>query len=356
LNGKITECNDAAVTLHGCSSKDEIVGKNGFDWIAKKDRKSALENLKGALQSGPVTNVTYTLVTLGGREFPGEFSISVIKDAEKQPIGFASIINDISARIRAEEALRDSQEKLLKSERLAAIGEVAAMVGHDLRNPLTGIAGANYYLRLKWGSQLDDRSREMLEVIEKDVEYSNKIVNDLLDYSREIRLELKETNVRAVLDDALSFVAVPANVRVRTCISDEPTISVDVERMRRIFVNLIKNALDAMPKGGTLAVKSRREEDCVKIVFADTGSGMSKDVLKRIWSPLFTTKAKGMGFGLAICKRIVEAHGGSISVESRFGKGTEFNLVLPIKPKVEDGGGKIWVNVPQSLISTMMIK
>ncbi len=355
LNGKITECNEAAVVLHGCASKDEIVGKNGFDWIAKKDQKSALENLKAALQSGPVTNVTYTLLTFSGREFPGEFSISVIKDAEKQPIGFASIVNDVSARIKAEEALRDSQERLLKSERLAAIGEVAAMVGHDLRNPLTGIAGANYYLRLKWGSKIDDRSKEMLEVIEKDVEYSNKIVNDLLDYSREIRLELKETNVRAILEDAFSFVTVPANVKVRTWISDEPTVSVDVERMRRIFVNLIKNALDAMPKGGTLAVKSRKDGDCVKIVFADTGSGMSKEVLARLWSPLFTTKARGMGFGLAICKRIVEAHGGSISVESRSGKGTEFKLVIPIKPKIEDGGGRIWVNVPQSLLSTMMI-
>jgi PAS domain S-box-containing protein len=355
LKGKITECNDAAVVLHGCASKDELIGRNGFDWIARKDRKTALENLKVALQSGPVTNVTYTLLTVSGREFPGEFSISVIRDAEKQPVGFASIVNDVTARIRAEEALRDSQERLLKSERLAAIGEVAAMVGHDLRNPLTGIAGANYYLRLKWGSKLDERCREMLDVIEKDVEYSNKIVSDLLDYSREIRLELKETNVQAVLQDALSFVTVPPNVRLQRNVSDGLTISVDVERMRRIFVNLIKNALDAMPKGGTLTVCSGRKGECVKITFTDTGSGMSKETLKKVWSPLFTTKAKGMGFGLAICKRIVEAHGGSITVESRISKGTEFKLLMPIKPKVADGGGKVWVNVPQSLLSTMMM-
>lgn len=356
LNGKITECNDAAVALHGCASKDELVGRNGFDWIVRKDRKAALENLKVALQSGPVTNVMYTLLTLTGRQFPGEFSISVIRDAEKQPVGFASIVNDITSRIRAEEALRDSQERLLKSERLAAIGEVAAMVGHDLRNPLTGIAGANYYLRLKWGSKLDERCREMLDVIEKDVEYSNKIVSDLLDYSREIRLELKETNVQEVLQDAMSFVKVPANVGLRRSVSAEPAISLDAERMRRVFVNLIKNAFDAMPKGGTLTVKSRRVEECIEIVFTDTGSGMSEETLKKVWSPLFTTKAKGMGFGLAICKRIVEAHGGSITVESRIGKGTKFTLLIPIKPAITDGGGKVWVNVPQSILSSMMIK
>jgi two-component system nitrogen regulation sensor histidine kinase NtrY len=108
-----------------------------------------------------------------------------------------------------------------------------------------------------------------------------------------------------------------------------------------------------MPIGGTLTIKSRRINNNVQIAFADTGIGMSKQVLDKLWRPLFTTKAKGMGFGLPICKRVVEAHGGKISVESTVGKGTTFTITVPIEPKVE-GGEEIWMNVPESLSSTMM--
>jgi signal transduction histidine kinase len=128
---------------------------------------------------------------------------------------------------------------------------------------------------------------------------------------------------------------------------------VDMEKMKRVCVNLIKNAVDAMPKGGKLTIKSNTMDDQLEMVFIDTGIGITKEVLQKLWSPLFTTKAKGMGFGLPICKRVVEAHDGSISVESTVGKGTTFTVTIPIEPKLE-GGGNVWVNVPESLLSMMM--
>ena len=248
--------------------------------------------------------------------------------------------------------LKGVQRQLLKSERLAAIGELAGMVGHDLRNPLTGITGATYYLKTRYGSRIDDKGKEMLGIIEKDIDYSNKIINDLLEYSREIHLELTETNPKQILNESLSFVQVPANVKIINKVQDRRRISVDIERMRRVFINITKNALDAMPNGGKLTIATEKMRDCVVFSFSDNGVGMSKETISKLWTPLFTTKARGMGFGLPICKRILEAHGGKISVESMIGKGTTFTVTIPIEQKSAKGGERIWMNEPESLLLT----
>jgi PAS domain S-box-containing protein len=257
---------------------------------------------------------------------------------------------ELKVKQRTQE-LVEAQSKLIKTERLATIGEVAGMVGHDLRNPLTGITGATYYLRMKLGSRLNSKAKEMLELIDRDIEHANKIINDLLDYSKEIFLETKETTVKSIVEESLSLVKVPKNIKVLNLTEDEPRIQADAEKMRRVFVNIVQNAVDAMPKGGTITITCAGKDDFLEIAIADTGMGMTKEVLKKIWSPLFTTKAKGMGFGLPICKRVAEAHGGSISVESVVGAGTVFKLTLPKQPKIEEGGEKVWVNVPESLLS-----
>jgi signal transduction histidine kinase len=247
--------------------------------------------------------------------------------------------------------LVDAQNQLLKAQRLAAIGELAGMVGHDLRNPLTSMAGAVYYLKVRTNERLGDREREMLETIEKAIVYSNKIVNDLLEYSRDIQLELSEAEPKSLLEDALSLIVVPQNIHILDRTQKEPRIKVDKEKIRRVFVNIVKNAVDAMPDGGELTVASMKKGENVDFVFSDTGTGMPMEVLNRIWSPLFTTKAKGMGFGLAICRRIVEAHGGKILVESLSGKGSTFTITLPVEPKTLDEQQTVWVNVPEHLRS-----
>jgi PAS domain S-box-containing protein len=345
LEGKIIECNEQAVKTHGYSAKKELIGKSALMLISNKDHQKAIENMKKTFEQGWIKNVEYTFVTKDGREFPAELSATAIKDASGKAIGFVAMTKDITAR-------KQMEQQLFKSERLAAIGELAAMIGHDLRNPLTGITGAVYYLKMKLSKKMDIKASEMLEIIEKDIEYSNKIINDLLEYSREIKLELVGTTPKSLVREALSLVTVPENIRVINFSRTKPRMKVDIDKMKRTFANMIKNAFDAMPIGGTLTIKSRRVNNNVQIAFSDTGIGMSKQVLDKLWRPLFTTKAKGMGFGLPICKRVVEAHGGKISVESTVGRGTTFIITVPIEPKVE-GGEEIWMNVPESLSSTM---
>jgi len=242
--------------------------------------------------------------------------------------------------------LVDTQRKLLKAERLAAIGELAGMVGHDLRNPLTGIAGATYYLKMKAFSKLSEKEKDMLAIIERAIDNSNKIINDLLEYSREIEMDRSEIDPKSLSEEALSHVEVPAGITIVNNTESEPTLKVDKEKMRRVFINLIKNAFDAMPNGGALTIRSEKTGNNVSFSFIDTGTGMSEETLQKLWTTLFTTKAKGMGFGLPICRRLIEAHGGKILVESTVGKGTTFSVTVPIEPKMQETRD-VWVNLPE---------
>ncbi|MEM3699830.1 MAG: GAF domain-containing protein [Candidatus Bathyarchaeia archaeon] len=276
--------------------------------------------------------------------------IESLREARKQLEMYASQLEQkVEERTRE---LKKSQEQLLKAQRLAVIGELAGMVGHDLRNPLTSIAGAQYYLKKRLSLEANDKIRDMLDLIERNIAYSNKIINDLLDYSREIELEISESTPKTLVKEALGLVKIPKNVQVLDLTKNKPKIRVDTEKIRRVFVNLIRNAIEAMPKGGKITIKSRAVGENLEMVFTDTGVGMPKQTLEKLWTPLFTTKAKGMGFGLAICKRFVEAHGGSISVKSDLGKGTTFTVTVPIQPKMKEGGEKIWMKPLESSLLT----
>jgi signal transduction histidine kinase len=224
----------------------------------------------------------------------------------------------------------------LKAERLAAIGELAGMVGHDLRNPLQGISNATFSLRNRQLSHLDLSGRQSLETIEKCVERSNKIINDLLDYAREIHLDTNMTTPRALIETVVDQVKNPENITINNLAENIAYLEVDTAKIQRVFLNLILNAFDAMPNGGSITITSKIDGNNIVFSFADTGEGMSDDILLKIWTPLFTTKAKGMGFGLAICKRYIEAHGGQIDVFSQTGKGSVFNIVLPLKQQFSD--------------------
>jgi len=276
--------------------------------------------------------------------------IEQLKKASSQLAAYAEQLEQmVEERTRQ---LKKSQEDLLKAQRLAVIGELAGMVGHDLRNPLTSIAGATYYAKKHLTDKIDGKIREMLELIEKNIAYSNKIINDLLDYSREITLDLRETSPKKLVMEVLCSVNVPKKIKLVDLTKDEPKIKVDIDKLKRVLMNIIKNAIDAMPKGGTLTIKSKKQKDSLEIAITDTGVGMSKETLEKLWTPLFTTKAKGMGFGLPICKRFIEAHGGTICAKSTMGKGSTFTVTIPIEPKVTTGGENVWVKMPESSLLT----
>jgi PAS domain S-box-containing protein len=238
----------------------------------------------------------------------------------------------------AERLLEEKTKELQRIEEIAAIGRVAAMVGHDLRNPLQVLVNLIYLMEESLAASEDSAriARELrldliLNNMKKQIEYMNKIVSDLQDYARPITPELVETDLRAFAEDVLSSLSIPEGIKVKVEIEEGIKLMIDPALMRRVFVNLINNAIQAMPNGGSLRIAAKVEGGWASVSFEDTGVGIPKENLDRLFKPLFTTKSKGMGFGLAVCKRIVEAHGGTIGVESEVGKGSKFTIRLPIR-------------------------
>ncbi|MCL5876911.1 MAG: ATP-binding protein [Candidatus Bathyarchaeota archaeon] len=317
-NGKILRTNQAFTNLTG-HKENELTGKTVNHILSGKDNQQLIDLIN---QKHEIKNYETTILTKNNVETPVSISASLIKYKGKN-VGITLIIHDLTR-------LKQDEQKILKNERFAAIGELAGMVGHDLRNPLNSMQMATYYLKKKASPNMDPTSKEMLENIQAGIQYSNKIVEDLLDYSREITLKMEEATPKELAQNAMSLIRVPYGVKVVDLTEDTPTLRVDKVHISRVFVNIIKNAFEAMPKGGSLTINSTKTENLLKISFKDTGDGMSQETIGKLWKPLFTTKAKGMGFGLPICKRIMEAHGGSIQVESTPEQGTAFSLVFPV--------------------------
>jgi len=229
-------------------------------------------------------------------------------------------------------------EELLKSNRLAAIGETAAMVGHDLRNPLQAMTSSLYLTKkLIESPKIEDRIQavELVTDLNRQIQYMNKIVSDLQNYARPVSVEPVETNLKELIEDALSKIAVPENIQTNLTVKGAPTATTDPVLMRRVIVNLVTNAIQAMPDGGRVTVSYDRTPDAFSVIVQDTGVGIAPEDIPNLFTPFFTKKAKGQGLGLAVCRRLVEAQRGTITVESKLGQGSTFRVTMPMLKALE---------------------
>jgi signal transduction histidine kinase/PAS domain-containing protein len=234
-----------------------------------------------------------------------------------------------------EELAEDRAKQLKDAERMAAIGQTAGMVGHDIRNPLQAITSDVYLAKTELASTTDTEEKknamESLNEIEKNIFYINKIVADLQDYARPLNPKKEQVEVYKVIDDALAMVTIPDIIKTSVSADKNlPQLTIDSTMIKRILVNLIQNAVQAMPKGGNLKISSYSQKHQIKIEVEDTGEGIPQEVRSKLFTPLITTKSKGQGFGLAVVKRMTEAMNGTVSFESEQGKGTKFSLQFPI--------------------------
>lgn len=233
-----------------------------------------------------------------------------------------------------EETLRkmqNIQEELLRSEKFATIGRLAASVAHELRNPLASLKNISYYFS-KTGIFKDEKAKKMLDMLAADVSRANKIITDLLDYSRAKKLNKLKMWMDDFMNKAILNVAMPENIKVVKAFEHfEGTL--DPDKMTQVVINLVSNARDAMPEGGVIAVSvaGDKKSGNLEIKVKDSGIGMSKETSSHIFDPLFTTKLRGIGLGLSIVKEIIEAHFGTIKVESEESMGTEFIIKLPME-------------------------
>jgi len=243
----------------------------------------------------------------------------------------ARLYEDLQRRV---EELKNTQSQLIQSAKLAAIGELAAGVAHELNNPLTNVLGFSKLL-LK-NESLDDQVRQDLVTIAAEAQRARDIVRDLLNFAHQTKAHRRKADLNQAVQDALAltrqYLEKNGVVIEENYDADLPLISLDVNRIKQVFLNLITNAAQAMPQGGTLTIVTSwvRSEAFVRI--SDTGEGIQPEHLDRIFEPFFTTRpvGQGTGLGLSVSLGIVQAHGGRIEVESRMGQGSTFTVWLPV--------------------------
>jgi len=247
----------------------------------------------------------------------------------KGPTEIESLANSFNVMCRN---LEEAHSKLIRHEKLVTIGQLSASVAHDIRNPIGAISNSIYYLNLIIDDKTDDKIREHLSIMEHEIHRTNEIINDLMDFSRENVPDLSKGDFNAFLKQLLSRFDFSDEVKVDLQLAaDLPGIRFDHSQLQRVFTNLITNARQAMSEDGTLRIHTGHDDGSVRISINDTGQGIAKEDLPRIFEPLFTTKAKGVGLGLSIARDFVEKHGGTITVESEVGKGTTFEVRLPVR-------------------------
>ncbi len=229
------------------------------------------------------------------------------------------------------------EEQLRRAERLSALGELSAVLAHEIRNPLGSIRGTTEILRDDF--RPGDRNYEFLEILLKEADRLNRVVEDFLGLARPLPVERETCDLMAELTEVVALVAGEAQgrgVKLILAPAELPPVHGDRERLRQVFLNLILNGIQASARGGSLTItpscRTSHENGpaAIELAFADTGEGMEPERLKRIFEPFFTTKPDGTGLGLAIAQKIVESHGGRIDVASEKGRGTTFTVKLPV--------------------------
>jgi two-component system, NtrC family, sensor histidine kinase HydH len=238
-------------------------------------------------------------------------------------------------------ALQDATDANARMERLAAIGQLAASVGHELRNPLAAIRNAYSFIRKRLAGEgsLDPRVLQFLEVIGREVDASGRIIGNLLDFSRPKQAVRGPCPLRPLVEEALQLVPARANVRVVDEVPDElPVLDLDKDQLRQVLVNLVQNASEAIPaeRQGTVVVTAEiGPQGTLRLDVRDDGCGIPTEEIGRVFQPLFSTKTRGTGLGLAVASGVIERHGGRLTVQSRVGEGTTFNIELPLGARTD---------------------
>jgi PAS domain S-box-containing protein len=230
--------------------------------------------------------------------------------------------------------LRQAQEQLVRQERLAVLGQLAGGVGHELRNPLAVMSSAMYFIKLIQ-PEMDERMKKHIGIIENEVKNADKIISDLLDFSRIKSVDREPVAASELVRRVLERYPVPEHLTVSVEISpDLPPVHVDPRQIVQVLGNLVTNACQAMPEQGSLSIKAEGRGDesqpMVSIAVSDTGTGILPENMDKLFVPLFTTKPRGIGLGLAVCRKLMDANGGRIEVRSEPGKGATFTVHLPV--------------------------
>jgi two-component system NtrC family sensor kinase len=340
MKGDILIFNKGAENILGYKS-EEVVGKMHIRNIYQPGiAKEVMEKLRspdfggvGKLSSFPIFHRRKD-----GELIEGDLSASFIYDEKGNEIASIGIFKDLRERLGMERELQKIQQALLQSEKLAAMGRLTSQIAHELNNPIYGIM--NTLELLKTEIPPESKRRRILELALSETQRLSEMLRNMLSFSKPEEEKRRPIKMNELVEGILLVMEKQmkeANIKVETSFDDGiPEVMASTNQMRQVMLNIIKNAKEAMPKGGTLTVRTSREDNKVLIHIQDTGIGIPEEIRDKIYEAFFTTKSKvkGVGLGLSVCYGIIKDHGGEIKVESEEEKGTTFTISLPIVPKL----------------------
>ena len=259
-----------------------------------------------------------------------EAIIKKLENANKE----LSLMN--SELIRKNVQSNEVQEQMVRAEKLSAVGTLASGVSHELRNPLSAIKNAVFLLKRKLSKgavpDIDEKIIQFLDIMDNEIDRCSKITNDLLGFTRISEPSRLAFDINTVVNDALSRVEIAENIKLSKNLQpDLPMIMIDANQIGQVLINLIQNAYQAMTDGGNLKISTKVSEGFMEVEVGDSGCGIPEKEIKKIFDPLFTTKPRGTGIGLAVCHGIIQKHNGVIDVKSQEGVGTTMFIRLPLE-------------------------
>ena len=339
MKGNILIWNRAAEETIGYRAAD-VIGKMNIqkiypDGMARKVMQMLRSPEHGGI--GRLNAFPMVFMRQDGEVVEGNLSAAIISDAGGKEIATVGSFVDLKERLEMERALRQTQEQLLQSEKLAAMGRLTSQIAHELNNPLYGIM--NTLELLKTEISPESKRRKVLEMALSETVRLSELLRKMLSFSKPDQEEKQPVDINTVLDEILLLHKKQLqenDIKIKTNFAQSlPKIRASKNQLRQVFLNLVSNARDAMPKGGTLSVETSSADENIEIKIADTGVGISDEHINKIFDSFFTTKdsVKGVGLGLSVCYGFIRDHGGDVQVQSQVGTGTTFEITFPILPE-----------------------
>jgi PAS domain S-box-containing protein len=323
---QIVDCNPSATKIFGYSRKEMLGRTTTFLHVDKESFLDYQHRLATALErDGFLSLPEFQMKRRTGQTFPTELGVVPLEDDQGARFGWVTVVRDITERKRME-------QYVLRTERLAAMGRLAAALAHEINNPLHGIASS---LELVLDFPLTEhRRRQYLHAVQREIQRLRALSNRILDFARPPKIEQRFTHVPHIVRHALTLADKQlreSRIRVDTQLpNDLPFVLASPDQLTQVFLNLIINAIEEMPDGGELRITARQVQDCLELTFSDSGPGISPELMPLIFEPFYTTKADGTGLGLAISHSIVQQYGGTISARKASGGGAIFTVTVPI--------------------------
>lgn len=327
--GKITSVNDKFCEITGYK-EDELLGKDHLLLDSGYHPPSFFDDLRSTIHSGAVWKGEINNITKEGKDFWVDTTIVPFLNDGGVPYQYVYIRKDITDRKQAEELLRTS-------DKLSVIGELAAGVAHEIRNPLTSLKGFTQILKSR---RKDENDQEFIEIMLSELDRINMIVNEFMVLARPQAVTYEVTNIQDLIANVCTLIETQAilnNVQIYTrVIHDLREISCSENQIKQVLINVIKNGIEAMPDGGVITISLYSTNDEVMIEIRDNGPGIPEHQLSHLGEPFYTTKKKGNGLGLMICRRIVQNHQGTFFIDSKEGKGTVVTITLPNERNIRE--------------------